>query len=147
MIGSFATKAKQAVDRLRQAGQSVGLVRPFLLRPFPVEDLREALRDKRGVAVIDQNLSPGTGGILHKEVAAQLYDVPEPRPVLVSFLGGLGGRDISNEEFYAMAHVTRNSADQARPPPPRLLFTKQELRELRKLQAIALAHQSSEASP
>ncbi|MBW2503480.1 MAG: pyruvate synthase [Deltaproteobacteria bacterium] len=147
MIGSFATKAKAAVDRLREAGQSVGLVRPFLLRPFPVDDLRKILDGKRGVAVVDQNLSPGTGGILHKELAAHLYDVPDPRPVLVSFVGGLGGRDISNDEFYAMADVTREASEQGRPPPPRLLFTRQDWREMRKLQAIAHARQSGGAAP
>ena len=35
MIGSFATKGKEAVDRLREAGTKVGLVRPRLIRPFP----------------------------------------------------------------------------------------------------------------
>ena len=43
MLGSFATKAKAAVDALRDAGQAVGLVRPRLLRPFPAESLRRAL--------------------------------------------------------------------------------------------------------
>jgi len=44
MIGSFATKAEAAVESLRAAGQSVGLIRPRMLRPFPVEPLRAALK-------------------------------------------------------------------------------------------------------
>jgi pyruvate ferredoxin oxidoreductase alpha subunit len=59
MIGSFATKAKAAVDQLRDAGFAVGLVRLRLVRPFPVEDLRRVVAGKRGIAVIDQNLSMG----------------------------------------------------------------------------------------
>jgi pyruvate ferredoxin oxidoreductase alpha subunit len=136
MVGSFATKAREAVDRLRQAGWKVGLVRPRLLRPFPEARLRELLAGKRGAVVIDQNLSMGKGGVLHTELASALYGQPNP-PVLVSFVGGLGGRDISPEEFFEMAKVTRRAAEEGQAPPPRLLFTEDELREVRKLQAIA----------
>ncbi|NWG88125.1 MAG: pyruvate synthase [Hydrogenophilaceae bacterium] len=137
MMGSFATKAKDAVDRMREAGWRVGLVRPRLLRPFPDEPLRQALAGKRGVAVIDQNLSMGKGGILHGELASVLYGQPEAPPILASFIGGLGGRDIAPEEFYEMVRVLKRAADEGKPPPPRLLFTADELREVRKLQAVA----------
>jgi pyruvate ferredoxin oxidoreductase alpha subunit len=136
MMGSFATKAREAVDRLREAGVKIGLVRPRLIRPLPEARLREILAGKRGVAVIDQNLSMGKGGVLCAELASALYGQPAP-PVLASFIGGLGGRDISLEEFYEMAAVTRKAAAQGMAPPPRLLYTADELREVRKLQAIA----------
>ncbi|MDP1896809.1 MAG: hypothetical protein Q8K43_02875, partial [Sulfurimicrobium sp.] len=87
MIGSFATKARDAVDRLREAGQAVGLVRPRLLRPYPAEALRRALAGKQGVVVIDQNLSMGMGGVLHGELAGALYGQPGMPPVLASFIG------------------------------------------------------------
>jgi pyruvate ferredoxin oxidoreductase alpha subunit len=138
MIGSFATKAREAVDRLRLAGLKIGLVRPRLVRPFPEARLRELLLGKRGVAVIDQNLSLGKGGILYAELASALYGQREA-PLLASFVGGLGGRDISLEEFYEMAGVTRQAAATGLAPPPRLLYTEEELREVRKLQAIAQA--------
>jgi len=136
MMGSFATKAKEAVDRIRDAGWQIGLVRPRLLRPFPEARLKELLAGKRGVAVIDQNISLGKGGVLHAELASALYGLPKT-PVLVSFIGGLGGRDITPEEFYEMAAVTRRAAESGQAPPPRLLYTEDELREVRKLQAIA----------
>lgn len=136
MMGSFATKAKAAVDRLREAGWRVGLVRPRLLRPLPVEALRRALCGKRAVAVIDQNLSMGMGGVLHSEVAMALYGQPKA-PLLASFIGGLGGRDIAANEFYEMARVLRDAAAEGKAPPPRLLYTKSELHEMRILQAIA----------
>jgi len=137
MIGSFATKAREAVDRLRDAGQPVGLLRPRLLRPFPESTLRTLLAGRRGVAVIDQNISMGRGGVLHTELLSALYGQPESPPIVASFIGGLGGRDISAEEFYEMAQTLRTAADSGRTPPPRLLYTKDELREMRKLQAIA----------
>ncbi len=139
MMGSFATKAKDAVDRLREAGVPIGLLRLRLLRPFPEEAIRLALAGKRAVAVIDQNLSMGKGGVLHAELASALYGVQDAPPILASFIGGLGGRDIPPEEFYEMAEVLKRAADTGVTPPPRLLYTEHELREVRRLQAIALA--------
>jgi pyruvate ferredoxin oxidoreductase alpha subunit len=144
MIGSFATKAKDAVDRLREAGSKVGLVRPRLLRPYPEARLREALAGKRAVIVLDQNLSMGKGGVLHAELASALYGLARA-PILVSFVGALGGRDIAPEEFYEMAKVAKRAADTGVAPAPRLLYTEQELREMRKLQAIAHAERAGSA--
>jgi len=137
MLGSFATKAREAVDRLRDAGWSIGLLRPRLLRPFPADTLRSLLAGKRGVAVIDQNISMGKGGVLHTELLSALYGQPQAPQIVASFIGGLGGRDISAEEFYEIAQTLRTAADTGHTPPPRLLYTKNELREMRKLQAIA----------
>jgi pyruvate ferredoxin oxidoreductase alpha subunit len=141
MIGSFATKAKDAVDRQREAGLNVGLVRPRLLRPYPVAALRQALAGKRAVAVIDQNLSMGAGGVLYAELSAALYG-QAGMPVLVSFVAGLGGRDISAEDFYEMAAVAATAARTGVVPEPRLVYTGAELREVRKLQAIAVAERN-----
>lgn len=137
MIGSFATKAKAAVDALRRAGTAVGLMRPLLLRPFPRDRIREILAGKRGVAVIDQNLSMGMGGVLYSEIASALHGLPDAPRVMNSFIGGLGGRDIRAEEFYEMASVTARAVSEGRSLPPRLLMTGQELTEIRRLQAIA----------
>jgi pyruvate ferredoxin oxidoreductase alpha subunit len=136
IMGCFATKAREAVDRLRDAGWRIGLVRPRLLRPFPEAALRQALGGKRAVAVMDQNLSMGKGGVLHTELASALYGLNDA-PLLAAFVGGLGGRDIRQEEFFAMAEELKTAADSGQAPPPRLLYTEDELREVRKLQAIA----------
>jgi pyruvate ferredoxin oxidoreductase alpha subunit len=137
MIGCFATKARDAVDRLRAAGTKIGLLRPRLFRPFPEADVRRHLAGKKAVAVIDQNLSMGRGGILHGEVAAALYGTAAAPPVLASFVGGLGGRDIAPQEVYEIARGLADAAAAGQTPKPRLLYTETELREVRKLQAIA----------
>ena len=94
--------------------------------------------------MIDQNLSMGRGGVLHTELAATLYGQPDA-PVLSSFIGGLGGRNIRPEEFDEMAEVSLKAADEGRAPEPRLLYTAAELREVRKLQSIALAERHETA--
>ncbi|CAG35929.1 pyruvate synthase [Desulfotalea psychrophila] len=141
MLGSFATKAKVAVDEMRRAGQRVGLLRPRLFRPFPTEGFRSLLAGKFGVAVIDQNISMGMGGVLHSELASALYGQPGAPPQLLSFIGGLGGRDISQQEFFEIVRVTHKAVAEKRTPPPRLLYTEEELREVRKLQAVARVEQ------
>jgi len=147
-MGSFATKAQDAVDRLRARGVKAGLVRPFLIRPWPGEDLREALKHKKAVVVIDQNISMGMGGVLHSEVAGALYGHPDMPPVLMSAIGGLGGRDIVFAEYAALAEEALQAFESGETPPPRLLYSETELREIRKLQAIAavehLEHEGDE---
>lgn len=142
MMGSFATKAKEAVDRLRDAGWKIGLLRPRLFRPFPSERFRNYCTGKKAIAVIDQNLSMGKGGILHTELTSALYGYDEMPKVLASFIGGLGGRDISTEEFFEMANVIQRAYEEKKTPPPRLLYTDEELREIRKLQTIAKVERS-----
>jgi pyruvate ferredoxin oxidoreductase alpha subunit len=139
LVGSYATKARDAVDRLRESGLRIGLVRLRVMRPYPREAVRAALAGKHGVAVLDQNLSIGQGGALHAELAAALYGAPDAPAVLASFVGGLGGRDVALEEFREMARETLRAAAQGSAPAPRLLYTEMELREVRKLQGIAHA--------
>ncbi len=141
LIGSTASKAREAVERLRAAGRKVGLLRPLLLRPFPAARLRALLAGCRGVAVLDQDLSIGAGGVLHAELAAALGGLPEA-PLLASFVGGLGGRDVSVEELFEMAEQTGAAIAAGVPPAPRLLFTEAELREVRKLQSVALGERA-----
>jgi pyruvate ferredoxin oxidoreductase alpha subunit len=136
MIGAFATKARDAVDRLRERGDRVGLVRPRLLRPWPEPALRQLLAGRRAVIVIDQNLSMGKGGVLYAELASTLYGIAGA-PMLLSFIGGLGGRDLAPEEFYEMTTVAAAALNAGVAPAPRLLYTKNELREVHKLQAVA----------
>lgn len=147
MMGSFSTKARQAVHKLREAGWPIGLARLRMLRPLPVHQIRKVLTGKRGVAVVDQNLSLGMGGVLHAELAKVLYGHDQAPPILASFVGGLGGRDITPEEFYEMAEITRHAADSGVTPQPRLLYTQRELEEVRRLQAIAQVERETVATP
>ena len=141
-IGSLAGSMRDAVDRLRETGLRVGLLRPRLLRPYPRDAIRAALRGVAGVAVLDQNLSMGQGGVLYTELAAALAGDPAAPRTLASFIGGLGGRDVALEELREMALATARAAREGTTPPPRLLYTAEELVEMRKLQAVAHAERA-----
>ena len=146
MVGSFSTKARDAVDSLRAAGWKTGLLRPRLFRPFPQTQIRALLQGRRAVAVIDQNISMGMGGVLHSEFAMALYGATGA-PILASYIGGLGGRDISQQDFFAIADELRQAHESGETPPPRMLYTDTELTEMRKLQAIAQAEHAEIHQP
>lgn len=102
MSNSFATKGKAAVDRMRDNGVRAGLLKLALFRPFPGEAVAEALAGCPRVAVIDQNLAPGMGGITYPEVLKALYNRPDRPRHLLSVIGGLGGKDIRDSDFQAV---------------------------------------------
>lgn len=137
MIGSFSTKAKDAVDKLRNTGMKIGLIRPRLLRPFPVNSLRTAFAGIKGAAVIDQNISPGKGGVLFTEISSVLNSGIENSTKLLSYTGGLGGQDITIDDFFMMAEETINAVKKDIHPEPRLLFNKKEMEQIKKMQEIA----------
>jgi pyruvate/2-oxoacid:ferredoxin oxidoreductase alpha subunit len=94
--GTAASTARDAIDYLREKGEDVGMVKLKTLRPFPREELIDALRGKKKVAVIDRNFSPGATGVWAQEVRSALYDLSEDeRPLIYGYIAGLGGRDIS----------------------------------------------------
>ncbi len=96
VMGSTAGTAKEAVDRLRARGEKVGLLKLWLFRPFPREEVAQALKDKKAVAVLDRAFSLGSRGPLYLEVSSALYEhAPERRPRLYNYTYGLGGRDTS----------------------------------------------------
>lgn len=101
-MGSFSQTAEIAIEKMRGEGKKVGLVKLRLWRPFPFEELREALRDAQLLVVFDRCLSyGGTGGPVCGEIKAALYG-EEKKPKVVSFVGGLGGRDILPDHFEQM---------------------------------------------
>ena len=68
-------------------------------RPFPVEELRNALKNVKTVAVMDKSMSfGGFGGAVFNEVRNALYDAQE-HPTIVNYIFGLGGRDTSPREL------------------------------------------------
>jgi pyruvate ferredoxin oxidoreductase alpha subunit len=136
MSNAFATKGKAAVQRWRARGMKVGLLRLRVLRPFPAAAIATALSGRKAVAVIDQNLTPGSGGITYPEIVTALYH-EKSRPPVLSMIGGLGGKDISEAEFDAVLRDLERAAAGERVVSPRLLYTQAERERTRALLKIA----------
>ena len=127
MTNSFTTIGKAAIKKLRETGKKVGLLKIRLIRPFPSEEVASRLEGKKGVAVLDQNVSVGSGGILYPEVVSSLYHSTERPRAIVSFIGGLGGKRLSYSEFKYMMSVTETAAAEGKAPARSvLLFTDED---------------------
>ena len=104
--GSLASTGKYVVQKMREKGLKVGLLRIRFFRPFPGEEIRKAVKGLKGVGVIDRSLAFGEKGNTYLEVAGSLYgkrDTP-----LYGFVAGLGGRDVKIEDFEEMISIMKN---------------------------------------
>jgi pyruvate ferredoxin oxidoreductase alpha subunit len=92
-MGSVGETASVAIDEMRAEGMDVGQIRLRLWRPFPFEELREAVKDADVLIVMDRALSfGGPAGPVASEVKSALYNQAK-RPRVVSYIISLGGRD------------------------------------------------------
>jgi pyruvate/2-oxoacid:ferredoxin oxidoreductase alpha subunit len=110
-MGSMCGTVREAVDRLRDAGEAVGLLKVRLFRPLPVERLRERLAGVPEVIVLDRNHSPGAGGVLHQELRAALYGI-DRAPRLHGYLAGVGGVNVPPERIAAFVRQAGQSEPQ-----------------------------------
>ena len=102
-LGSVGETAEVAVDELRKQGKSVGLLKLKLWRPFPFAELRQAVSGARVLAVMDRAVSfGGPGGPVAAEVRSALYHELK-RPLVLNYIIGLGGRDVTVEDFINLA--------------------------------------------
>ncbi len=98
-MGSSGETASVAIDEMRKEGIDVGQIRIRLWRPFPFEELREAVKDTNILIVMDRAISyGGPGGPVASEVKAALYNQVK-RPKIVSYVISLGGRDTTVSGF------------------------------------------------
>jgi pyruvate ferredoxin oxidoreductase alpha subunit len=100
-MGSYSETASVAVDKMREGGRSVGLVRIRLWRPFPFKAFKKATQHAKKLVVIDRAISVGACGPVGSEVKAALYGEAQ-RPSVYNFVAGISGRDVTPSDFIKM---------------------------------------------
>lgn len=116
-MGSMTGTARVVAEGLRSRGEKVGVVAVRSFRPFPSERLAGILRDVGGIGVMDRATTPGgPSNPLYEDMASCLYSA-QKKPILQGFVAGLGGRDVSIEEFEMMFMATKEAAKSGRPKP------------------------------
>ncbi len=99
VLGSTAGTIKESIDRMRERGEKVGLLKLRVFRPFPYQELAECLAHLQAIAVLDRSFAPGgLGGPLFNEIRSALYET-QPNPRIFPYIYGLGGRDIGVEDI------------------------------------------------
>ena len=108
-LGTTVETARVAAKNMREKGIKAGVVATRCFRPFPYEEVREALKDAKAIAITDRSSPGGAMGAFFNEVTAAMY-TSSNRPIMTNFVYGLGGRDFSiaeAERIYTeqMAHI------------------------------------------
>jgi pyruvate ferredoxin oxidoreductase alpha subunit len=106
-MGSCTGTAKGVVDKKRDRGLKVGLVKIRMFRPFPSERLAKALHGKKAVSVIDRNVFyAGACGHVFQEIKALSGELWPSHPLLLNFIAGLGGSDITPQNVERVVDTT-----------------------------------------
>ena len=111
-MGTISLPLKVAIRNMRAQGKKVGLVRLRWFRPFPTERLVGALSKAKAIGVIDRDYSFGSpfgSGVVANEIRAAMYNA-DRRPPLLSFICGLGGREVMLEDVYQVTDLCFNAA-------------------------------------
>jgi len=99
VLSSTGGTARGVVDKLRERGVKAGLLIPRLFRPFPAEEIADALKHVKAVAVMDRSDSFGAqGGPLFIETRHALYGLGKNIPV-TDYIFGIGGRDTGPDQI------------------------------------------------
>jgi pyruvate/2-oxoacid:ferredoxin oxidoreductase alpha subunit len=103
--GTVTSTSRVVIDRLREEGVKVGLLKVKMFRPFPMDEIKRVLKGIGKVGVIDRNISFGHGGIFAQEIRSAFCNEDE-RPMVFGFIMGLGGRDVTPDAIEDAIKVT-----------------------------------------
>lgn len=99
VMGASSGDAREAAKNVREKlGIKAGVIRLRSIRPFPIKRLTKIANKVKAIGVFDRNMSPGLGGMIATELKFSLYDL-DKRPVIQSYIGGLGGKDVKVSDF------------------------------------------------
>ncbi len=137
MSNSFTALGRQAVRRMRARGVKAGLLKLVMVRPFPSEEVAAMLRGRRVVAVFDQNLSPGLGGIFYPEIAGALYNARGRPGAVLPVVGALGGKQTTAKEMDSIFEEMMAVDRAGKAPEPIFLMRADELTRVKKMVSVA----------
>ena len=114
-LGSVLGTIEDVVDELRDQGVRIGALGITCFRPFPLDEIREALADATRVIVVERAFAVGIGGIVGQNVRLALAGLP---PVVYDVVAGLGGRAITRRSLRKLVEEVQ----EGRIEPNRLHF-------------------------
>ncbi|SFZ99081.1 Pyruvate:ferredoxin oxidoreductase, alpha subunit [hydrothermal vent metagenome] len=110
-LGSTVETARVAAKQLREdEGIKAGVVAVRCFRPFPLDEVRDALENVKSIAVTDRSSPGGAMGAFFNEVCGALYS-SDSRPLVTNYVYGLGGRDFSIDEAKRIFKEQQVNAD------------------------------------
>lgn len=98
-LGSVLGTIEHVVDEMREQGVAIGALGIKSFRPFPLEEVRDALAGAKRVVVLEKSLAVGIGGIVSANVRMALSGIELAGYTVIA---GLGGRSITRESLRAL---------------------------------------------
>ncbi|MFA9559612.1 thiamine pyrophosphate-dependent enzyme [Evansella sp. AB-rgal1] len=112
LLNSAAESSKDVVDRLRAKGIKAGVISPNIIRPFPAEEIRNALKNVKALLIGERADSyGGNGANLTHEVKSALQDDKENQTIVLSRVFGLGGKDFYADDAENLFQMAIDAAD------------------------------------
>ena len=108
-LGSIAGLCREITDKLRENGIRAGVLRIRYMRPFPAEEITEAVKQAKAVAVLEKDISFGNEGTVFTNVNSALHSAGVTVPAY-NFIGGLGGRNISHQNIIEIFEKIQSGA-------------------------------------
>jgi len=108
-MGTIASTARAAIDKMREEGKPVGLVKLKCLLPFPDEEFQRIGKEVHAIGMIDRNICMGIGGVGFDLIRSTVYDLEDP-PKVIGFHAGLGGKEVRVRDIMKTAEKTLKAA-------------------------------------
>jgi len=118
-MGTSVETAREVANEMREKGIKAGVVGIRVLRPFPMMELREAIKDLKALATLDRSAPGGAAGMLFNETAGALINT-DANVILSGYIYGLGGRDLTKKHLVDLFTELQANADAGK------LLTKQQ---------------------
>ncbi|MDR3592732.1 MAG: transketolase C-terminal domain-containing protein [Negativicutes bacterium] len=100
-LGSVCGTTRLVVDKMRSAGQRVGLLKLRCIRPFPHQEIRQICGQAKAIGVLEKDIDFGCEGAVFSDVNSAFSRLPAG-PETLNFIAGLGGRSIAKEDIEGM---------------------------------------------
>jgi pyruvate ferredoxin oxidoreductase alpha subunit len=105
-MGTICSTTKDIIDELRKKGKKIGLIKIKTYRPFPEKEIIEAAKNLKAIAVLDRDISLGQEGAVYTDIKSALKNC---KPIINSFIVGLGGRDVTPDTIMTAINKTIKS--------------------------------------
>lgn len=112
-LGSISGLVREIVDQRREQGEKVGLLRIRYMRPFPNEEIAEAVKNAKAIGVLEKDISFGNEGTVFTNVNSALHKAGIHIPAS-DYIGGLGGKNISPQEIEEIFEEIRQAKTSVR---------------------------------
>ncbi|MCF6309901.1 MAG: 2-oxoacid:ferredoxin oxidoreductase subunit alpha [Sulfurimonas sp.] len=109
-LGTSVETAREVAGEMRTKGIKAGVIGLRVIRPFPFEQVQEALKNIKAVAILDRSSPNGAPGAMFNEVCAAMYS-HESSPLISGYVYGLGGRDLTKAHLVDLYNELQTNAD------------------------------------